>query len=129
MSNRFVTYYDQTNIRYYIDKDSQCEHVEKDKTLAYCVDIEADSFGVVSSHAKCKECHETEKNEVDEELHTCFDCLKEVKRADGIMWKWYDFYAPQGDEPLFICNECKGNSKHTERVAKDNADYNYEMCH
>ena len=57
----------------------------------------------------------------------CDDCKQARARKDTIEWRWYDFYAPQGDEPLVICTECQSKPKHVKRVAKDEADYRYEM--
>ena len=43
-------------------------------------------------------------------------------------WRWYDFYAPQGDEPLEICKCCWEAPKHQERMLRDrqneDAEYN-----
>lgn len=63
----------------------------------------------------------------DYEDVVCCDCLKTVFVKDTTEWKPYDFYAPQGDEPLCICNECKGAKKHRERVARDRAACDAEL--
>ena len=56
--------------------------------------------------------------EVDES-HTCADCEKSVPLKDGVLWKWYNFCAPRGDVPLFLCSECRKLEKHRERLARD----------
>lgn len=49
--------------------------------------------------------------------------FKQVKQQrDTISWRWYDFYAAQGDEPLTVCKECLVKPKHVSRVKKDRAD-------
>lgn len=50
-----------------------------------------------------------------------------VKRKDGAEWRWYDFYAPQGDEAPFICFACRALPKHLARVARDDADRRAEF--
>jgi len=45
----------------------------------------------------------------------------------GFNWKWYDFYAAQGDEPLRICYACQKLAKHKTRVRRDREDYNAEF--
>jgi hypothetical protein len=57
----------------------------------------------------------------------CGDCGKDKFKYLTTEWRWFDFYAPQGDEPLVICDCCRKLPKHCERVRKDTADYNHEM--
>ena len=103
-----------------------CEHVEKDSSCLYRVDYENDSFGR-EGYCLCEACAEAATEREDNELHTCVDCKSEVPLKDGVMWKWYDFYAAQGDEPLFVCNTCRTKEKHLARRAKDRADYEAEF--
>ncbi|BAQ02689.1 hypothetical protein AVU38_gp161 [Ralstonia phage RSL2] len=110
-----------------IAEDSACEHVEADVNLATVIRREMDSFGPVSSFVCCKACDEkADEEEGNEECH-CADCKLTVKKKDGFEWRWYDFYAAQGDEPLFICNACKELDKHKARVARDDADRRAEF--
>ena len=104
------------------EADSMCEHVEKDQGLAYASFNEDDSFGPVCRHVVCKPCYEKELEQEREEMVTCYDCHQKVKAGDTIQWKWYDFYAPQGDEALTICSLCQEKEKHKTRVAQDRAD-------
>ena len=110
------------------EEDGCCEHVEADPSCATYVRRENDSCGVVSSYVCCDACNEKAEKADDDELVTCFDCKQEVRKGDSIQWKWYDFYAPQGDEPLDICNNCRGKEKHLERLRRDRADYEAEMA-
>lgn len=109
-----------------LNQDAGCEHVEKDIGLAYALRSEKDTFGTVGSYLCCKECDDLAETRDDELEEICRDCGKTHKAKDGIAWKWYDFYAPQGDEPLQICDECKKLPKHIERVRADRADYEAE---
>jgi hypothetical protein len=34
-------------------------------------------------------------------------------------WRWYDFYAAQGDEPYYICSLCWELPKHQTRMSND----------
>lgn len=123
--------------RYVIDRSTEwkesmvvkhggCEHVEKDPSLLFAISTENDSFGC-ESYCLCKVCDDAVEAEEGEKLQVCHDCHKSVKTKDGFEWKWYDFYAPQGDEPLFICNECRTKERHRNRVSKDREDYEEEM--
>lgn len=110
-----------------LEQDAGCEHVEKDLNLATTLRSEVDSMGPVSTYLCCDACDaKAEEAEGNEEVG-CDDCKNIVKRKDGIEWKWYDFYAAQGDEPYFICNTCRYLEKHRNRVAKDQADYDLEF--
>jgi hypothetical protein len=102
--------------------DGGCEHVEADISLAYANHREMDSFGTVGSWVCCKDCHEKAANAEGEETEVCRDCKTPTKRKEGFFWRWYDFYAAQGDEPVFVCNGCKDKPAHVERVRRDDAD-------
>jgi len=96
-----------------------CEHVERDRTLAYTVYREDDSFGPVGRYVACKKCADKADEEEAASIYRCDDCGRDVQRRAGRMWRWYDFYAPQGDEPLFICNQCESGPVHTARKRRD----------
>ena len=104
-----------------------CPHVAKDKSLAYNATQESDSFGPGDIWIECKECSDKRQQEKDNRTRVCNDCKKKVRQADGREWRWYDFYEAQGDEPLFICNECAGAPKHKQRVRQDRLEYKREM--
>ena len=98
-----------------------CEHVEVDPSCAHVCSYENDSFGS-EGYVSCKACFEAaQEAEADEEV-VCNDCKKLVKKKDAIEWRPYDFYAPQGDEPLIICNDCKSADHHVMRVRRDTED-------
>jgi hypothetical protein len=63
-----------------------------------------------------------------ERLHTCGDCLKDVPAREGDTWRWYDFYAAQGDEELFLCIPCWQAPRHQQRLAADRAAEKEEFC-
>lgn len=101
------------------ERSDLCDHVEADRTLAKTVITEDDTFGPVIRFVCCAFCAENEITERDKELHVCEDCNKSLPRIQGEFWRWYDFYAPQGDEPLFICLTCKNLPTHRNRVTRD----------
>lgn len=104
------------------EQDGCCEHCVTDVNLAYAISSEKDSFGTVGSYVTCKECFDKANEEEGEKEVFCHDCHMTVKKKDSIQWRWYDFYAAQGDKPLTICNTCRGKEKHQQRVTKDNED-------
>ena len=111
-----------------IDGADLCEHVTENglaKAVGYF--YERDSFGFVSVLICCEECREEIKKAEDATLVCCFDCKKQVLQGQTVAWKWYDFYAAQGDEPYIICNECRVKDTHKARVAKDNKEHGEEM--
>ena len=83
---------------------------------------EQDSFGPVTRFLECDDCYKAAKDVEGEELVYCGDCKKEHLKKNTIEWRWYDFYAPQGDEPLILCIECRKAPKHLARRARDEAD-------
>lgn len=111
----------------YAAEDSCCQHVEADPAVAYELSREMDSFGPVSTHVMCKACSEAAEKAADEELIRCDDCGVEKPRKEVRTWKWYDFYAPQGDEPMEICTTCWSAEKHRERMRKDREDLEDEL--
>ena len=105
-----------------------CEHVGADSSLAFVISREHDSFGS-EGYVTCESCYEQSLEEEDNSREVCHDCSQTVLRKEGYFWKWYDFYAPQGDEPLFICHECAKKEKHTERIRRDREEYEAEMAY
>ena len=103
-----------------------CEHVEADASLVSVVSYENDIWGK-EGYCMCEACHEKVEEEEGNELVTCHDCHQHVPRKETIDWKWYDFYAPQGDMPLVICDTCRTKDTHQQRVARDRADYDREF--
>lgn len=103
-----------------------CEHLKVGQVAPYMVG-EQDSFGPVARMGMCKECHEKYQAQQDEELEYCHDCGQEKPMKEMREWRWYDFYSPQGDEPLIICDDCAVKDKHKERVRRDNEAYEREM--
>ena len=109
------------------EQDSCCEHVEADPSCATHNRCEKDSMGTVASYVCCAECNEKAEIAADEELETCHDCGQEKPMKEITLWRWYDFYAPQGDEPLPICDSCRELPKHIERVKRDREMLEEEM--
>lgn len=104
-----------------VQEHGGCEHVVKDSSITHVVSYENDSFGK-EGYCLCKECYEKMQREADEELCTCYYCNGSFPRREVIHWTWYDFYAPQGDEPIVVCDSCQTKDEHKERVARDDAD-------
>lgn len=107
-----------------------CPHVSH-KKLKHAVGYfyERDSCGPVAQYIVCESCRVKCQEQEDNQEVVCHDCKQTVLVKNSIEWKWYDFYAPQGDEPIIICNDCRKLQKHIDRVAKDTRDYNEEFGH
>lgn len=103
-----------------------CEHVGDNPSLLYKITYENDPWGR-EGYCLCQACSEQADAVEDEEEVICYDCQQTFKKKDTIEWRWYDFYAPQGDEPLTICQSCKKAEKHQARVKQDREDYEEEM--
>ncbi len=100
-------------------EDQCCEHCQLDPNLAVMLLKENDSFGIVSSYVVCSECLEEHDREEDEEQVFCQDCNMKYPKKNTIAWKWYDFYAPQGDEAIIVCDSCRSKEKHLDRVDRE----------
>ena len=104
-----------------------CEHVKADVSLVAAVQYENDSFGR-EGYCVCKECLKISEDLEDNEKHTCRDCSSKFSLAEGgTLWRWYDFYPAQGDEPIPVCKDCRQKEKHLARVRKDNEDLEWEQ--
>lgn len=102
-----------------LNQDGGCEHVEKNVALGHAVHKEMDTFGPVSTFLCCKACHLKAKAEEGQIVLICQDCKNPVKRIGGILWRWYDFNAAQGDKAIFVCASCQGQHNHRVRVSRD----------
>lgn len=109
-----------------IEYNDSCVHMDENLEQPCVLSKENDSFGF-EGYLMCIPCWEKAQAEVAEELCGCRDCKKQVPRGEGIEWRWYDFYAPQGDEAMFICGDCTKLDKHLQRVAKDRRDRDIEL--
>lgn len=116
------------NLSSVTDLEDQCDHLEDNPNQPVYVTYEYDSFGIVSSYAACESCDEKDKEELEETTEVCRDCKQPTKVKDGSHWQWYDFYAPQGDEAIFICNECWNKPSHQRRMAKDKRDEEMDLA-
>ena len=99
--------------------DDVCEHVEQDESLAAFYSQENDSFGIVDRYVMCKECSDAQEKALEEELVGCRDCGIQKPAKEITAWRWYDFYAPQGDEAVNVCDACWKQPKHIERMEDD----------
>lgn len=104
------------------DSCEKCEHVESGAT-AVAVHTETDSFGPVMWLAVCQPCLDKDMNELFD--FPCIDCKEKKKVSEMRQWRWYDFYAAQGDEPLNVCDPCWNKPKHVSRKQRDH-DFEYE---
>jgi len=109
------------------ERTDRCEHVQADPSLAYVVHKEADSFGPVDVYVCCQPCDEARERVREEvEKRHCADCGAEKKLSETREWRWYDFYAAQGDEPVIVCVPCWSGPKHAARRAEDKAEREWE---
>lgn len=111
-----------------LEEHGGCEHVEKDPSLMTRVSYENDSFGR-EGYCMCQVCADAADEHDRLEEHTCSDCKGSFPAKDMVEWKWYDFYAAQGDQPLWICNTCRTKERHIQRVKKDRQEYEEEMSY
>jgi hypothetical protein len=109
-----------------IGENDCCDHVNNDHSLLHRVSYENDSFGK-EGYGVCKDCAEKHDLEEGGKKVICKDCKTEVAVKDTITWKWYDFYAAQGDIPLIICRECTNKGTHLRRVQRDREDQDEEF--
>lgn len=105
----------------YVQMHGGCEHVIKDNGLAHTAFFENDPWGR-EGYVACKACSERAASEEDSKTVVCVDCKTPHRKGDGVAWKWYDFYAAQGDQPLHVCNACTTLPKHIERLRRDSVD-------
>jgi len=107
-----------------------CEHCSaEDLSKAVGYFYENDSHGPVGRYIVCAECRQEGEEAEGNQPTCCHDCKLTVLVKDTIAWKWYDFYAAQGDEPVIICKACAVLPTHIKRVERDNADYVAEFGH
>lgn len=106
-----------------------CKHVNKKSAATKGAGFfyERDSFGYVFVEIVCGTCREKGLREIAESMVVCADCGKEHPQKETRQWRWYDFYAPQGDEPRIVCNTCWALPQHVDRMARDKADYDNEF--
>lgn len=109
-----------------LEEHGGCDHVENDPSLMFCVSYENDAWGR-EGYCMCQSCTENAEEAEGQEMVTCHDCGQEFQKKDTIEWRWYDFYAPQGDEPLTICEGCRHKETHLERRRRDRADLEEEL--
>lgn len=109
-----------------IEEWGGCEHCEEDPSKVYAVSYENDPWGR-EGYCLCEDCYDKVLEEEDEEILTCHDCGAKHPRKEMRIWKWYDFHAPSGDEPIIVCPKCEIAEKHIKRVRKDRADMEEEL--
>lgn len=100
----------------------ECEHVTKGTAKAFALFCEDDSFGPVHRYLACKACHDEEKAKDDASIVVCADCRGKKLKSQTRKWRWYDFYAAQGDIPTIICLDCWNKPAHQQRMAEDQED-------
>lgn len=99
-----------------------CEHILGAKAQAYACFCEDDSFGPLVRYFVCQPCHDKAIEEHHQQKTCCNDCKQMVLNSKMRQWRWYDFYAAQGDEPLDICDDCWTGEKHQKRMKQDKLD-------
>lgn len=127
--NWFTEEFDKNRISYMAARPECdfCEHTEHDHSKIFVVTKEKDSFGDVGWYAQCEACYKSSQEDKEAEEVICHDCGKIVTRKEVREWKWYDFYAAQGDEPLLICEDCWNRPQHAERRKRDRRDREIEL--
>lgn len=109
----------------FVEKHECCDHVLENPTVLYEDQMECDSFG--SEHyGVCEVCAKKAEDAYYDEEVVCDDCKQVFPRKETREWRWYDFYAPQGDEPLIVCEKCRHAEKHLTRVRRDREAYENE---
>jgi len=108
-----------------VNEHDSCEHVTADPSLLVKVQYENDSFGR-EGYCLCQECLDQCLKEEAESTVCCYDCKGTFKKSETTEWRWYDFYAPAGEEPLIICNTCRAADTHLRRCDQDHANYTAE---
>jgi len=97
-----------------------CPHVTpEDTSKGIGFFYEKDTFGYVFTEITCQECKVEAQKAIDEEPTCCADCKQDKPRREVKRWVWYDFYAPQGDEPRMVCNDCWKLPAHQQRMKDD----------
>lgn len=109
-----------------VSENDGCTHVIANANLLAYISYENDSFGR-EGYCMCEECKAKSDEEEDDKDVVCCDCHLTMKVKETISWKWYDFYAPQGDEAIIVCHNCQRKDKHRERVRKDANDRDEEL--
>lgn len=110
------------------DRSDRCEHVEADHNTAYIVYCEDDSFGPLVRNVVCKSCYD--KDQAKPAWPGCQFCDEHRTNAEVSQWKWHDFYAPQGDEPYYVCDTCRNeNEKFRTMVERDRRQGHEEEIH
>lgn len=82
-------------------------------------------YGVLEPY--CQSCVQKENEEYENELVFCGDCKTLKPRKEVRSWRWFDFYAAQGDEPMLVCTSCWGAHRHQRRMEQDAIDREREM--
>lgn len=127
MANILSTTYSITKALLDHPNSEHCEHILQGQAQAYACFCEDDSFGPLTRYITCKPCHDKIKEEEAEEMVCCDDCKASKPRKIVSQWRWYDFYAPQGDEPREICETCWQEPKHQNRMKQDKIDRDEEL--
>ena len=109
-----------------LSRGDLCPHVEADPKCAYYARCEFDSFGIVGASVACKDCDKKDEEEAGKLTVICADCGEPKPMNQCHEWRWYDFYAPQGDEPRIVCKKCWELPRHKERMKKDAEDADWE---
>ncbi len=106
--------YKRFNITLNDDRYDMCEHLKMGMVapVVYCED---DTFGPVMRYAVCQACYDASQ----EEECQCENCGRMVKTRQLRQWRPYDFYAPQGDVPLELCDICWDEPEHAQRIAEN----------
>lgn len=111
-----------------VTKHGGCDHVIENPSLLHVIQYENDSFGR-EGYCCCKACYDAGEKERQEKPTTCHECKQTFPRSETTTWRWYDFYAAQGDEAMVLCKTCYAGPKHQARMEKDRRDADEEHAY
>ena len=121
-----MNWFTNRNFGVVTDEMDHCEHLKVGEKY-HRMSQENDSFGIVGQWAGCEACCAAADAVEAEEQVGCTYCKVLKPRSETRLWRWYDFYAAQGDIPLCVCKECWDKPSHQRRMASDKADEDWEM--
>lgn len=105
--------------------DSLCEHVEADPSKLHCIVSECDPWGCESTGI-CEAC---DQEHMANTMHRCAYCGESFSELECHPWAPFDFSAAQGDEVIWVCENCLTCKAHMDRVKRDEENMEYELNH
>lgn len=105
------------------EEDDTCGHLKVGER-AFNTVVESDTLAPsTESYHECEACY----NSRMVELTNCPCCSRQIEVGDLREWRWYGFYAPQGDEPITLCVKCWDEPTHQRRIQRSREDMEWEQ--